>query len=95
MNDPQTVERQIREILDSECDAFSLSDRLFSPGGLFNRLATTEAERRAVAASALFKEAQKRFSELKRNEAEKFSKAVEQSQHGAGGAPRLVKVEHV
>ena len=95
MQNSQTLEQQVREILDSESDAISLSNRLFSPQGLFNRWAKTEAERRAVAGSVLFKEAQRRLSELKRQEAERFSQAVEQSQHGSHGGARLVKIEPV
>jgi hypothetical protein len=95
MKHNQAVEREIREILASESDAISLSNQLFSPQGLFNRLAKTEADRTAVAGSALFKEAQKRLFELKRIEAAQFAKAVEQSQHSASGAVRLVKIEPV
>ena len=89
------MEQKIRDVLDSESDAISLSDELFSPDGLFNRLAKSEVERRAVAQSSLFKEAQRRLSELKRIEAARFSKAIEESKHGSGGAPRMLKIERV
>ena len=85
-------EDQIREVLDAEDDAISLSDKLFSPNGLFNQMAKTEGERRVVARSALFKQAQKRLSELQRKEADEFATKVQQlpdfaEQH------RLLKLE--
>jgi hypothetical protein len=87
MNSDQPLEGQIRDVLDSEHDAISLSDKLFSPHGLFSRMATTESECRAVAQSELFKEAQTRLAELRRIEAESFSKAIEESGDSVGRGP--------
>lgn len=95
MKENDHLERQIRNLLAVESDSLALSEKLFSPQGLFNRLAGTAAERRAVAESALFKEAQKRLSELKRTEADAFSKAVATSEHGSGGPMRMLKIERV
>ena len=76
------IETQIREVLATETTAFALSQHLFHPTGLFVRLAATEAERRVVAQSALFQEAQRRLSDLQRQEAAAVSRKVGQ----AGGA---------
>ena len=85
-------EDQIREVLDAEHDAIALSDKLFSPNGLFGQMAKTETERRVVARSALFKQAQVRLSDLQRKEADEFASKVQQlpeiaEQH------RLLKLE--
>ena len=86
------VEARIREILVNANDAITLADQLFSPGGLFSQMATTEAERRQVAGSALFKEAQKRLSALQRKEAEEFArKAKGFDLHDRD--PRMLKLE--
>lgn len=85
MGDPsvteqERVEQQIREILATETRAIPLSDPLFHPSGLFNRLARTEEESRVVAQSPLFQQAQRRLSELQQSEAVKFAGAVTQAQ---------------
>jgi len=66
MSEQAEVEQQIREALAVETSEVLLSNRLFAPDGLFYRLAETEAERRVVAQSTLFREAQRRLSELRR-----------------------------
>ena len=86
------VEEQIREVLDAADDAISLSDKLFSPSGLFNQMAKTEGERRVVARSALFKQAQKRLSDLQRKEADAFASKVQQLPEFAD-QHRLLKLE--
>jgi hypothetical protein len=58
----------------------ALSDLLFAPDGLFSQLAETEDERRRLAQTALFQQAQSRLTELQREEAEKFARAVKQIQ---------------
>jgi hypothetical protein len=74
------IEGQIREVLARETTAGAVSQQLFHPTGLFGRLASTEAERRMVAQSALFQEAQGRLSDLQRQEAEAFAQAMARSQ---------------
>ena len=76
------IEMQIREVLATETTAFALSQQLFHPTGLFARLAATEAERRVVARSALFQEAQRRLTDLQWQAAAAFSQKVAE----AGGA---------
>jgi hypothetical protein len=95
MADREQIEQQIREALATETAAIPLSDRLFSPSGLFNQLASTEAERRLVVQSPLFQEAQRRLSALQRKEAAEFELAVEQAQSALPGGEYLVKLEHV
>jgi hypothetical protein len=63
------VEAEIRHLLATETSAVRLSNKLFTPGGLFSKLFATPDEKRAVMASPLFDEAQKRLSELQRREA--------------------------
>jgi hypothetical protein len=79
MAERENVEERIREILATETQAIPLGNKLFSPQGLFNQLAETEQERRRVAQSSLFREAQKRLTELQRTEAEAFAKVVDQA----------------
>jgi len=89
--DKAAVEDQIREVLRVEREAMSLSDKLFSRHGLFNQIATTEPQRRDVARSALFREAQKRFSDLQRQEAAEFARKMRQLPTLA--AHQLLKLE--
>ncbi len=72
-----SIEKQIENVLASETDALYLSERLFSPGGLFSQAADTQGERRAQAQSSLFKQAQRRLSKLQRQEAARFSRSIE------------------
>jgi hypothetical protein len=87
MTDHEQIEEQIRNVLATETRAIPLSNQLFCPDGLFGRLADTEAERRVVAQSPLFREAQKRLSELQRQEAAEFGRVVRQAEaaHPTGG----------
>ena len=93
MKNSKTIEEQIRAILDEEIDAISLSNQLFSPDGLFNQMATTEAERRKVAQSALFKQALTRLSHLQGKEGSNFSAAVRQAQKNLAAENCLLKFE--
>lgn len=94
MSDKQTLEKEIRAVLASESDAIALSNKLFGPSGLFNELAADKTARSDVAQTPLFREAQRRLSELRRREARQFSQAVEQTQHNSPSAPdRLLKFE--
>ena len=74
--DKERLEQEIREALAQETTAIALSEKLFSPDGLFSRLASTEDERKVLVRSPLFKAAQKRFRELQFKEADTFSKMV-------------------
>jgi hypothetical protein len=88
----KSLEEKIRELLTNGNDAISLAEQLFSPRGMFAQMAENEAERREVASSPLFKEAQKRLSQLQRKEAEEFaSKAAEFDLQNR--QPRMLKLE--
>ena len=90
MTDQERIHTQIRGVLASEAGAAVLSEKLFSPAGLFNALATVEADRLVVVRSELFQQAQARFRQLQQAEAAAFAKAVEQSEAAMpAGAHRL------
>jgi hypothetical protein len=91
MTDKSAIEAQIQEILHTESDALALSNKLFSPRGLFNQLAEDQAERELIVQTPLFEEAQRRLAHLRRCEAAQFSRNVDDSDH----ATRLHKVEGV
>ena len=93
MSDIHKIEQQIREVLAAESRAIPLSNRLFSPDGLFNELAKTEAQRRELARSPLFKQAQRRFLELQRVEAAAFSRALPQVHTSIPGENFFIKLE--
>jgi hypothetical protein len=76
----EVIEQRIRDELAAETRAIALSHKLFHPTGLFGQLATTEEERRELAQSDLFREAQHRLSELQRQEAAAFARAVAQAE---------------
>jgi hypothetical protein len=69
----EQIEDQIRQILATECDASRLSRRLFDADGLFGQMAPTEAERRALAQTPLFRQALHRLTELQRQEAATYT----------------------
>jgi hypothetical protein len=93
MAEEEQVEQQIQEVLRTETRAVSLSNRLFSPGGLFNQLAETEDQRRKMAGSVLFKRAQQRLLELQQQEAAEFSRSVRQTQATLPEGTYLIKLE--
>jgi hypothetical protein len=90
----EQIEQQIRDVLAAETHAIRLSNRLFSPEGLFNRLAPTEEERRGVARSPLFKQAQRRFLELQRKEAADYSQALREARVAISGDHFFIKLEN-
>ncbi|MBW3596106.1 MAG: hypothetical protein KY475_02395 [Planctomycetes bacterium] len=91
-NDKAALEQQVREVLSSARDAMTLSDRLFSPQGLFNQIASSAAERRELASSSLFKDSLRRLSELQRAEADEFARNI--GDLGDSAAPcRFAKLE--
>jgi hypothetical protein len=72
----QQIEDQIQQILATETDASRLSRRLFDSDGLFGQLARTEAERRALTKTVLFRQAQHRLTELQRREAAAYTEEL-------------------
>lgn len=76
--DRAEIEAEIRRVLDTETKAIPLSNKLFRPDGLFARLAGTQEERRALTQTPLFQEAQRRLSDLQREEMAAFRQAVAQ-----------------
>jgi hypothetical protein len=93
MTNQEQVEQQIREVLRTEDQAIPLSNKLFSPEGMFNQMAVTEAERRVVAGSPLFKEAQRRLLELQRKEGSEFARIVYQVAPPHASGAYLLKLE--
>jgi len=93
MTDREQTEQQIRDVLRTETHAIPLSNQLFSPEGLFNQLAHAEDERRVLAASPLFKEAQRRLLELQRAEAAEFARVVRQIEAPLANGTYLLKLE--
>jgi hypothetical protein len=93
MSNRAQIEQQIREVVTTAQDAFLLSRQLFTPDGLFNQLAGTEEERREIVRSPLFKQAQRRFSELQRKQAADFAEAVDRAQGSNMGTRQLHKLE--
>jgi hypothetical protein len=74
------IENQIRQILNTEKQAITLSRKLFGPGGLFQQLGATEQQRREIIQSDLYREAQKRLTELQKQEAAEFARTAENAQ---------------
>lgn len=68
------IEAEIRRLLTTETSAVRLSNALFTPGGLFGKLYSTPAEKKAVVDSPLFDEANRRLSELQLQEAGRLQK---------------------
>jgi hypothetical protein len=95
MNDQGAIEAKIMGALASEQDAISLSNQLFGPDGLFGQLAESEDERRRIVQTPLFKEAQRRVSALRREEAREFARSVEQFEAGRGGRRSPCRLERV
>lgn len=75
-NAETTIEQQIRAVLDSKTNAGDLTEKLFAPGALFSQLAPTPEERHRLIQTTLFREAQRRLTELHRHEAALFRRAV-------------------
>jgi hypothetical protein len=95
MTNRKSIEERIRDALASHADAISLSNQLFSPTGLFIQLAASEAERRTIVETPLFKEAQRRLSALKRKEAQQFARTVEQFEAERDGPQSLHRMERI
>jgi hypothetical protein len=95
MSDRGQIESQIHEVLATEGGAASLSEKLFSPTGLFALLAPDEAARREIVRSELFRKAQARFRELQQAEATAFVRAVQEAEASFPSADHRVKLEHL
>src|SRR5579864_9224004 len=67
-----SVEKEIKELLTMKLSASALSNALFGWNGLFNKIARTEEERKQVARTPLFRQAQNRIMELSLSEAEEL-----------------------
>jgi hypothetical protein len=93
MSERERVEEQIRKVLENATQAIALSEMLFSPSGLFNQIAATEDERRVVAQSSLFRQAQRRLTELQQKEAAEFGRAVEQTRGAIPEGSYWLKLE--
>jgi hypothetical protein len=93
MTERERIEEQILQVLAKETHAIPLSNKLFSPDGLFSQMASTEEERRIVAQRPLFKQAQRRLTELQRKEALEFARAVHQAQAAIPEGGCLLKLE--
>lgn len=93
MQDKAQVEAEIRRVLTTETSAVRLSNTLFTPGGLFSKLFTTPAEKKAVLDSPLFDEAQKRLSELQRQEASRLQRPAQPHVVSMLGGPPAEQVQ--
>jgi hypothetical protein len=77
MTDRAAVEQEIRRLLATETRTTVLSNALFQQGtGLFWKIATTEAERRVLVDTPLFKDAQARVRDLQYRDADILSRAT-------------------
>ena len=64
----QEVESEIKDLLSTEQRPTGLQRKLFAPDGLFGKLARSQEERSLLVQTPLFREAQKRITELERND---------------------------
>jgi hypothetical protein len=72
MTDRAKLEQEIRDLLTADLTSVEFSNRVFGQYvGLFPRLGPTEAERREIVKSELWKQAQNRVHELERQELER------------------------
>jgi hypothetical protein len=90
---PQQIEDAILKVLADETTAVGISEKLFTPDGLFSLLGSTEEERRAMVQTPLFKKAQKRFRELQFKEADEFRQVVAGLENTQMGKNYRLKVE--
>jgi hypothetical protein len=93
MIEREQVEARIRQVMADEKSGISLSNKLFTPDGLFNQIAKTEEDRRQVAQSPLFREAQRRVRELERLEIGELSRAADQLKSKLPGATYRIRIE--
>ena len=81
------------KILAEESTAVGISEKLFTPDGLFSLLASNEDERKALVSSPLYKKAQKCFRDLQFKEAGEFRNATTNLQKTPMGKEYAVKIE--
>jgi hypothetical protein len=89
----KSIEEQIRYLLTHETNPTVLSNLLFMPGGLFSQTATSEADRKRVSQTALFREALARVRDLEYAEARLLSPAVTCVRQGRSSGGRAEKQE--
>ncbi len=70
------IYREAQNLLSRESSAIAFSARFFGPDGLLRRLWKTDAERKAVVASELYKCLQRSLSELRDREAAEFEREI-------------------
>jgi hypothetical protein len=83
MNAEEAIQ-QIQEALATETSAIKLSNRLFSPQGLFQWLAATDEQRKQLVTAPLFHAAQRRLRELQHREAAAFGKTLRRVASASG-----------
>ena len=72
MTDRERLEQEIRDLLTADLSSVEFSNRVFGQfHGLFPRLGPTEAERRVIVQSELWKQAQDHVRELERQEVDR------------------------
>jgi len=90
------VEERIRDLIATETRAVVLSNKLFTPDGLFNQIAHNEAERREIVKTELWRDAQNRLRDLEYEEAAtlaEVSKLVNQRLPHGGYRIRLEPID--
>lgn len=73
----EEAERPIRELLATETRAVVLSNKLFTPDGLFNQIAHNEQERREVVKTDLWRDSMARLRELQYQDAAALTDVTE------------------
>jgi predicted HicB family RNase H-like nuclease len=71
------IYREARRALNSGIGAAAFAEKFFGPGGRLATLCTSEAERRDLVRSDLYKWLQARAAELRKQEAQRFEQEVE------------------
>jgi hypothetical protein len=72
----EQIEKQIRDLLDSETSYWTLTDKLFGPDGLFGKMGATVEARKIIGRSPLFREAQKRIRDMEYDIAERLQREL-------------------
>lgn len=71
------LEQQVRDLLATDLDSITMSNRLYAQGtGLFSRLGTTRELRDEIIRSPLWAEARTRVRELERRDLLRFAEAA-------------------
>jgi hypothetical protein len=72
----ESTEKQIRDLLASETNYWTLTDKLFGPTGHFGQMGATVEERKVIGRSPLFREAQKRVRDMEYAIAERLQREM-------------------